>query len=94
MTEQEAKQKTCHRTLAATVMPHNSRVEFNSAPCIGSACMAWRKIGPDEEQGDSFNEHTKPEGNGWVWRDHGVDNFGWFRPARNRSGFCGLAGKP
>lgn len=41
MTEDEAKTKTCHKTLAAIVMPHNSRVEFNPRPCIGSACMAW-----------------------------------------------------
>lgn len=44
MTEDEAKAKTCWRTLAPTVAPYNSRVEINPRPCLGSACMAWVKI--------------------------------------------------
>jgi hypothetical protein len=42
MTEDEAKTKVCHRTLAALAVPEvGSFHQF--ANCIGSACMAWRE---------------------------------------------------
>jgi hypothetical protein len=41
MTEDEAKTKTCHKTLAAVGMSPDGIVHAPAA-CIGSACMAWR----------------------------------------------------
>jgi hypothetical protein len=40
MTEDEAKTKTCHMTIAATVIA--GEANFYPAVCIGSDCMAWR----------------------------------------------------
>jgi hypothetical protein len=37
MTEEEAKTKTCHKTLVPLLNATGS-----PGPCIGSACMAWR----------------------------------------------------
>lgn len=40
VTEEEAKTKRCHETLAPVGTA--DRVWHDSGPCIGSACMAWR----------------------------------------------------
>jgi len=45
MTEEEAKTKTCHRTLALVVtVPENRTIHIDPKPCIGSACMAFRWV--------------------------------------------------
>jgi len=66
--------------------------------CIGSACMAWRWA-----ESATVREHklglAMPEGEGW--RDEGLAwssdaEREWSRsfPRLNRSGHCGLAGRP
>ena len=42
MTEDEAKTKTCHKTLAADIFNLNGSSVRSPKFCIGSACMAWR----------------------------------------------------
>ena len=45
MTEDEAKTKTCHKTLVPREMPGGAIGPYfvqTLKPCIGSACMAWR----------------------------------------------------
>jgi hypothetical protein len=44
MTEDEAKQKTCHKTLAPVATADGSAPWHSPAACIGSACMAWREL--------------------------------------------------
>ncbi len=42
MTEDEAKTKTCHKTLVPVASADGSAPWFLPQACIGSACMAWR----------------------------------------------------
>lgn len=56
MTEQEAKTKTCHKTLIP-VSADGSAPWFSPQACIGSACMAWRWLSthindPENPKGD------------------------------------------
>lgn len=54
MTEDEAKTKTCHKTLAPVASGDGSAPWFSCAACIGSDCMAWRTFPASE-----WNEHRK-----------------------------------
>lgn len=42
MTEDEAKTKTCHKTLIPVASSDGSAPWFSPQLCLGSACMAWR----------------------------------------------------
>jgi hypothetical protein len=42
MTEDEAKTKTCHRSIIPVASADGSAPWFSTHNCIGSACMAWR----------------------------------------------------
>jgi hypothetical protein len=41
LTEQQAKAKLCHKTLAPVSMSHEFPIQ-TPANCVGSECMAWR----------------------------------------------------
>lgn len=99
MTEDEAKTKTCVRTLAPVHDPSGG-VIWASANCIGSACMVWRDIPqtPRVQQvafGDARTIDEVPApGQGWVLKGRvssGAD-IAEFELAPPRAGFCGLAG--
>lgn len=52
LTEEQAKQKVCHKTLTASLMS----VEMTGSPCLGSLCMAWRWHYSPEEARANKNE--------------------------------------
>jgi hypothetical protein len=91
MTEEEAKTKTCHKTLAA--VSHNGALVYSPAACVGSACMAWRRAAPivsygSYEIGENANPAAfKPTGDGWS-----LYSGRWQK--ETLTGYCGLAGKP
>ena len=100
MTEDEAKTKICHVTIAA-FQPDRTIEGFTTfqgqgCNCIGSECMAWR--GQGEVFMVEFN--GKPEEK-WAWNPakHVEERAGdsYYKTAKVRvlkKGFCGLAGKP
>lgn len=52
MTEEEAKTKTCHKTLAPVASADGSAPWHSPANCIGSGCMAWRWHNPRISNGE------------------------------------------
>lgn len=76
MTEDEAKTKACPQTLAA--LADNGGAIYASAPCVASACMAWR-VNPDPSK--SWHDEERA-----IYRErNGLPKSG---------GYCGLAGRP
>lgn len=53
MTEEEAKEKICHKTLAAMGGSDGVPSWTSPQPCLGSACMAWRWLYADEFGADA-----------------------------------------
>lgn len=102
MTEDEAKTKACHKTLAP-VHDVMGGVTYASAPCIASACMAWRWVpGRDaalfhadvdaqvqmvESQG---HPHSREMAADICWKNRVHRK----RDYERTEGFCGLAGAP
>lgn len=84
MTEEEAKTKTCHRTLGLVPSESRGAVRAPSA-CIGSACMAWRDDATSmhAQKGTQFRADKLREG----WVEAGDD-----RIRQPMQGRCGLAG--
>jgi hypothetical protein len=87
MTEEEAKLKTCHKTL----VPLLNEAGATSA-CIGSQCMAWRYL----EQLMYRTNRPEPGEEGWVgsYADAWTGAPYWVKPRPERHGYCGLVGKP
>jgi len=91
MTESEAKTKTCHKTLVPIEMPGGGIGPYfvqAPKPCIGSACMAWRRL-----SGPGVEYHTFTPREHYMGRDYGgelvVNVMGDDAP---EEGYCGLAG--
>lgn len=91
VTEEEAKRKTCHKTLVDP-RPFQEQVPH---PCLGSQCMAWRSatpmLGALLQIIPIATQATKPEGEGWTY-DTGITH--WMQYEQTEVGYCGLAGKP
>lgn len=92
MTEDEAKEKWCPQTNAPAIPygsagdgpPEDDYIAEVSAisPCIGSACMAWRR----------GREMFQLESGRLVDPRDGI--LGDIKYKRVRLGYCGLAGQP
>ena len=115
LTEEQAREKWCPfvRTMAVTEgnvaasgfnrvaqLPDTNGVM--SATCIGSACMAWRKMPDDFDRvfvpalADAWGPSPGPE---WVLSAtaHASDRNGpgqYWAKRRDDRGYCGLAGRP
>lgn len=96
MTEEEAKTKVCPQTFGIPdVRDHdgNGLVQGGPRNCLGSACMAWRRLSggsvhrlnPDGSVAYSFPASSLAE---FEHRPH------YFRTEPAGGGYCGLAGQP
>lgn len=91
MTEDEAKTKLCHQSLAAIHCPSGGAF-FNPSTCIGSACMAWRWTSETPAKETVSNDDLpRWKVAGWSVEIAGEKSSLLTRPP---SGFCGLAGRP
>lgn len=94
MTEDEAKTKTCHRTLAAIHDPSGG-VFHAPAACIGSACMAWRwKAFSGEGLIHAIKRRREETGCSLVEAKNYVESHPEFVGRTREHGGCGLAGAP
>lgn len=92
MTEQEAKTKTCHRTLAPVASADGSAPWHSPAPCIGSDCMAFRSHLTAHEI-LPVGEVPKRDGLSPVGEPVGA-KCGRVQEWARHEVYCGLAGKP
>lgn len=83
MTEDEAKTKSCHKTIGPVASADGSTPWFSPQVCLGSACMAWR-------WDDVPNPNYRPI---QVWpSDQLGTNPSYLKSTTD--GHCGLAGRP
>ena len=86
MTEDEAKIGPC--------------VHKIGADCIASDCRAWKWLEPHVEFLELEIANHSPVGSGWnnmtiseTYKEGRIKSA-WWRIKKNRTGYCGLAGKP
>lgn len=88
MTEEEAKTKTCHKTLAP--FAGCEQTVYSPASCLGSQCMAWRWHGVLSDG----KRHMSPEA-AYAAQNPGVPSgSGGMNEGDIPLGYCGDAGRP
>jgi hypothetical protein len=112
LTEEQAKEKWCpfaRFNIVSRNMPspgpmnragddRGEDMNPRQARCIGSQCMAWRRV-PQYEVHHHVNACRKPEldrppGDGWQLQpEQNGHNAYWTRENAIAKGYCGLAGQ-